>query len=420
MSEQANESQTPLALYTQRLDERQRQLNALERSGRRMGVGKLLLAAATLVLLLVFLSIRRADWLLALPVLLFVALAVLHERVLRAQRLLRMAVRFYEQGVARLEDRWAGSGQTGEEYLQSTHAYARDLDLFGRGSLFELLAGVRTRAGAETLAGWLSAPAAVDEIQARQQAVRELSSRVDFRERLATTSEQVEPGLHPEALLRWAEGGQRFGSRTKSLVAMLLALIWVASIAAGFALGFWTPALLVTLLNFALSLRWGKALDEAASQAEQAAADLGLLVRVLRILEDASFVCPRLQRLQADLRSVSLRPSQAFAQLERIVFHLEARRNPMLRVFDGLLFYSLQLTTLAEGWRLCHGASIARWIAAVGEMEALSALSSHAFEHPGDCFPEFVSSSTPLFEPIRSCPSRRRCATTSSLASRCG
>ena len=81
---------------------------------------------------------------------------------------------------------WAGAGADGARFLDD-HPYARDLDLFGRGSLFQLLNTARTEAGEETLADWFKRGAgrstksargrpAVDELQARQ---------LDFREDLA-------------------------------------------------------------------------------------------------------------------------------------------------------------------------------------------------------------------------------------------
>src|SRR5262249_52490087 len=64
--------------------------------------------------------------------------------------------------------RWVGSGSTGERFLDPTHPYAADLDLFGPASLFELLSTARTYVGEETLANWLLAPASYEVVQARQ------------------------------------------------------------------------------------------------------------------------------------------------------------------------------------------------------------------------------------------------------------
>ena len=94
-----------------------------------------------------------------LPAALFVALAVLHEHVLRLLDRRRRAERYFEKALARLDGKWAGTGETGDRYLDPAHPYAQDLDLFGKGSLFELLCTARTHIGEDTLARWLLAPA---------------------------------------------------------------------------------------------------------------------------------------------------------------------------------------------------------------------------------------------------------------------
>ena len=66
------------------------------------------------------------------------------------------SIRFYERGLGRIEDRWIGTGETGERFRSDDHPYANDLDLFGRGSLFQLLSIARTRPGEERLASWLT------------------------------------------------------------------------------------------------------------------------------------------------------------------------------------------------------------------------------------------------------------------------
>src|SRR5204863_8755441 len=87
------------------------------------------------------------------------------------------------------------------------HPYARDLDLFGRASLFEPLDTGRTEAGEETLAGWLRAAplpsAAIDEVRARQEAVDEFRPMVDFREELSVLATETPVG-RTGVLAAWA------------------------------------------------------------------------------------------------------------------------------------------------------------------------------------------------------------------------
>ena len=48
-----------------------------------------------------------------------------------------------------------GAGETGQRFVDPNHPYSADLDIFGKGSLFQLVCGARTSAGEATLASWL-------------------------------------------------------------------------------------------------------------------------------------------------------------------------------------------------------------------------------------------------------------------------
>src|SRR5262245_37669907 len=97
-------------------------------------------------------------WLLV-PVVVFIALSIAYQRAARVHYAARLAVAYHERGLARLEDRWAGGGNPGTRFLDSEHPNAADLDLFGPGSVFELLCTARTRGGEGLPPGWLRAAA---------------------------------------------------------------------------------------------------------------------------------------------------------------------------------------------------------------------------------------------------------------------
>ena len=133
---------------------------------------------------------------------------------MRALERRRRAVRYFERGLARLDGEWAGRGETGERYLDPAHPYAQDLDLFGKGSVFELICTARTHIGEDTLARWLLAPAEPGTLRERNQAVEELRPRLDLREDLAVLAEEARTGVDPAALAAWGES-----PRTSSIAA---------------------------------------------------------------------------------------------------------------------------------------------------------------------------------------------------------
>jgi len=83
-----------------------------------------------------------------------------------------------------MEDRWHGSGFTGEEFRVANHVYDVDLQVLGAGSLFELLCTARTGIGRRQQANYLLKPCTVAEAVIRQEAVRELMPQSELRERI--------------------------------------------------------------------------------------------------------------------------------------------------------------------------------------------------------------------------------------------
>jgi len=83
-------------------------------------------------------------------------------------------------------------------------------------------------------------------------------------------------------------------------------------------------------------------------------------------------------------------PVVAIRKLARLIGYLGQRRNPVLRLLDIFIFWSAQLVFAAESWQREYGPRIRCWLATVGEVEALTALSGYAYEHGGDVFPQFA------------------------------
>ena len=381
--------ESPLAAYN-RLLQLNRDRLALEQSRHKfLGYGKVALGLLMALLLVRFVHELHGIWPLLAAAAVFVVLAIVHEGVLGRIRETKSIVAHYERGMARLEDRWAGTGEDGDHFKDDTHPYSRDLDLFGKGSIFELLCTFRTRSGEETLARWLLEPAAPDEILARQAAAQELKTNVGLREKLFTAGNRVRLGLHPDSLATWGEQASSFGSRWLPLSTAVLAILWIASLIYGFLRDSYTPVLLLSFVNQFVNSRISKRLEPLVDAVEAAASDLDLLVAILKILEREQFKSPRLVHLQSALRTHGIPPSAAVRKLDRIVHYLEQRRNLIVRIVDGFVFYSVQFYLRAESWQREFGPAIRRWLAVVGEMEVLAALSGYAFEHPGDAWPEF-------------------------------
>ena len=389
----------PKAKYLERRQHWQAEVTRLERQHLTLGNIRLLVFFVGVALW--WFAIRPgilSGWWLLLPLATFVALVLFHQgvraKILRAKR----AVAFYDQGVARIEDRWSEKGQQGSEFFDEHHPYSQDLDLFGKGSLFELLCTARTRGGEATLAAWLCAPATSEEVHARHVAIAELRPRLELRETVALLGDDVRAGVHPDVLTAWARSPELSRLTMMRVVAGSLAGLTVFTLIGQVAFG-WGPLwfLLALLMKFAFEIRLRPWMRQAGIDVTHAVRDLTLLSQLLAHLETEQFHSPRLASLRAALETNGHPPSQQISRLRQWISLLESAKNQLFIPIAFLLLWETQILLAIEAWRVRSGSAISRWLTALGEFEAFCALAGYAYEHPHDPFPELLTDA-PCFE----------------------
>jgi hypothetical protein len=390
--------------YRARLAARRAALDRHDRAHVRYGNVRLAIVGIA-ILLLVVMGLRGLPWLL-LPLGAFVLTAIAHARRLNARDRASSAVRFYERGLARLAHDWIGRGSPGDRFRIPHHPFADDLDLFGTGSLFELLSTARTGAGEETLARWLLEPAAPDEIRARHQAVRELVPKLDLREAIAVVGEGSTVGVHAGELRAWATSPVRLRG-----AAIRIALFAMAAITVSTSALWWLEAvpgwvlLIVIAAQSALALPFKSRVEAIAHGSEAPARDLDLLADVLRILEKEPFASPWLTGLQRRLTGGDDRASAEIRRLALRVALLVSRENVFFVLPAALMLWATQFSFAIEAWRDRAGRHVPDWLDAAGDLEAVIALASFAAEHPDYAFPDLTDGppqvqSTALAHPL--------------------
>ena len=337
-------------------------------------------------------------WWLLVPTLGFAVLVQRHDRVIRSRLAAARAVAFYERGLARIEDRWPGTGERGDRFRDDHHLYAHDLDLFGEGSLFELLSIARTGAGEETLAAWLKTPADAATLAERHQAVTELTNALDLRESLGRAGADVREGVHTQTLLEWAEGPPRLSPPWLRWVAALFAPLVAAGIVILLTTG--DQRLLLTVLIVQSLFVWPQLArtEHALHAAEGVARELDVLAHLLERIERESVQATRLVALRQMLQTGSIDASRAIRRLHRLVAVYEWQHNLMFLVLSMPFLVGTHLAWAIESWRGRYGRHIREWLMAAGEFEALASLSAYRYEHPEDPFPVIAADAHARFE----------------------
>jgi hypothetical protein len=381
------------SVYQERLGARSRALESSVRLDRRVADLRLVVFFLLVILgFLIYRGVRISPWWAALPGVLFIGLVLWHEPLRRASDRARRAVDFYSRGLARLTGKWAGTGVTGVQYLDLDHTYAADLDLFGKGSLFELLCTARTRAGEEALAGWLLAPATPEVISERHSAVVELHPRLDLREDLELLGVDVQAGIDPAALSAWGNAPRVFEGRWVFITATVLGVLGTSAVIGWifFETGL-LPVLAVLTLDGVFARLVLARVRQVLAAVDQRTHDLVLLSELLRRLEREPLDSPPMRRLAAALKTDGRPASAKIRRLSQLLQLLDCRRNQFFVPFAVVWLWTVQLALRIDAWRAESGHEIPGWLRAVGEFEAFCALACYAAEHPEDPFPELAS-----------------------------
>lgn len=381
----------PRFVLDARLQKRRTELERLSQWERAISRGRLAvaIAAAGLGIAVWQAPDVSAVWL-AVPAVVFAALVVVHDRVLRRTGRLGRAVRFCELALSRVDRRIDDDVPTGSAFAPADHPFATDLDLFGRHSLFALLCTCRTQPGEATLARWLLEQAPAPVARERQAAAAELAPRLDLREDLFVRGAETRSGLHPATLVEW--GMRPVALDVRAAVPLSLLAVAGAVAVAGWITGAWGALSVAAIL--AIDGLSSRALAGRAAQVLAAVdgpgRELRVLASVMRRIETEPVESPALVRVHAVLRGSGRPASAEVARLARLVELAEARHNQLFAPIAFVLLWGPLFAIAIEGWRRRCGAAIGRWIEAAGELEALAAFGAYAFEHPDDPFCEIV------------------------------
>ena len=314
------------------------------------------------------------------------------------------------RGAARVERRWddlpAADAPGSIDLLH--HAYALDLDLFGRASLFQWLGPAATPRGSIKLATWLLGSSAPDTVVARQAAVVELAPADEWREQLAAHGELAREARQSEidAFLAWAEGPEpavdvslpfvRGGHATivlfpiRVLVLALTASIWI--LLALFLLGFIDSALwlLPLLAGIVLSFALAKMILTAFNQAGAGEHAIGRYAALFEHVTHTAFASPALRELHARLSAEGKGAPACMRRLNRILGFAELRSGAALLHFpiQAFTLWDFHVLFALDRWRRVAGPHVREWLDAAGELDALSAFATARRDNPGWCMPE--------------------------------
>jgi hypothetical protein len=339
---------------------------------------------AVLFFVIIYFSVDIRPLIYLLPVLI-VIFAILVKRQARASEekiRLQNLVKINQLETSALDGNCDGLA-TGVEYIDIHHPFAHDLDLFGDGSLFQYTNRSNTRDGKRRFADSLLMPLPdAESIQEHQASIRELTSKIDFRQDIQAGGMEIQETIKDRDQLReWLKHPSfLYGKAVTKYLLIIIPAITIASIV-GAIFFEWAKALAILLVL----VQWGylglngKKVAEFHEYISRKKNILDKYARLLNVLGKENFKASQLQRLANDAREAD----KEVKKLASLVSALDARLNFLMNaIVNSTLLYDLQCIYRLEKWKAEHAGRFNIWLDAVAEAEVISSWATFAFNHP--------------------------------------
>jgi hypothetical protein len=279
----------------------------------------------------------------------------------------------------------------GKAFLDPAHFNSYDLDLFGEGSVFQFLNRTSTQSGRQRLAQWLKNPLLQkNDIEKRQEAIKELSSIPDWRLHFLATGKLFQENEEMnEEIRRWSDTTLKINhpARILSLIYILPALTVGAAI---YALAGSTslPFILAVFTQWGILYLYRKKVAAFNIIFGRKSELLGKYMQMLEFVENHSFQAPFLVNLRNKV-TIPGKASHIFSQLKNRVNQLEYRNNLVVNlVLNSIFLWDVRCIYKLWNWHFQHRSKIKGWLDVIAETDALISLSNHAYNHPEFIYPE--------------------------------
>jgi len=280
----------------------------------------------------------------------------------------------------------------GLSFKPSSHEYANDLDIFGRASIYQYINRTTSEQGNQLFANWLLNPSPVDIILKRQDACKELSNQIAWRQQLQACSISTPITIATEQKInRWLQEENKFINKNKWKIIRYLFPVISLSLLVLYIIGiipspiFYLSALIFLMISSGIS----KLVMPAYLKLNKITSELETVSESIAIIEASTFKSDLLNEIKMKLVNEPIKASATIKKLNKILSRLDYRLNPLVFIpLNTFFLWDLQQVLALEEWKIINKQNISGWFCAIAEMESLSTLGTLAFNHPQWCYPE--------------------------------
>jgi DNA mismatch repair ATPase MutS len=334
----------------------------------------------------------------------FIYLVINQEKLINSMKYTTLLLDINNASLKRLNGEWNTFTDAGEDFVEDSHDYSGDLDIFGKNSLFQWINTAKTFVGRNMLRDLLSSVVGnSSDVQERQEAVDELATMLNWRQRFSAEGMLTSDNINnPEELIAWGRESNNFFRKPLVIAAFRICpVITVLLVTAGFMMKIipWYFPATALLIQYALISYNVKDRYRMFSIFENYNEDLKVYYKMLKLFESREFKSTLISKTKVNIRSGA--GTEAFRQVDRlssIVDSMSNRRNLYYIIFNTLTLWDFQSIIALERWKQESGHRLEAWFEALGRVEALASLSIIGFENPDWTMPIIKDSAEVLLD----------------------
>jgi len=255
---------------------------------------------------------------------------------------------------------------TGEEFLDATHYFSYDIDLFGKASFFQYINRATTREGKSELADLLASNN-TDNIAARQEAIQELAQKGDWRQHFSAIALLIKVETSSKNIIDWLSEYKTFIPKAVRYLPTIFSILSIGVVTLSF-MGIISFLYLILWIGLGLGItgRFLKSINQLSNHTNKAKDTFQQYGQLLNRIEEATFTSKLLQEKQQNIHSKVQKAST------------------LVRAF------SKRIDALDEVWIEKHSDKVAQWFEVVTFFDAYNSLGNFAFNHPKFNYPTIV------------------------------
>ncbi|GKX29757.1 DNA mismatch repair protein [Vallitalea longa] len=332
---------------------------------------------------------------LIITLVLFISLVMIHQKYIEKRPRLKALIKINENGLKRLKGEWKKFIEAGEEFIDETHNYSWDLDIFGKSSLFQWTNHTNTPIGKKKLRdAYIRPNKNIDQIKERQEAIKELATKMNWvHEFQAAGMRDSNKSKDEGNLIRWSKDViSIYLNNLLNLFVKILPVVSIGSIIMPFIIPSFSwvyAAVFVSIQVIVVFKDFGKR-NNRLSSIDDYRKQVQIYEKMIEVIENQEFDSALLVKLQQQMQTGNEVTSKQIKKLDSIMDMINVRHIQFYLIFDILTLWDYQCTISLESWKNKYGKNMVKWLDALGELEALASLSTIVYEQPEWVMPEVV------------------------------